>query len=300
MKKIVAILFFICFAGYISAQQTKVIVFLKQAAPVNGELIKLDAKGVELNPDGNISFRFIKSELIDSVFIQGIGKTIIYPMTKDLDTAIVSKDYLDYEQNVSQSVSSGNKNFIIYAGAGYFNTDGDYFSGFNSGPGLNIGMNYYLRSLFPGTNLLIGLEFSKGWISGDPLRVWNNNNISEIETSLGITMYSIHLGRAWSLSSSNSDFHILLGLTILDNEVIFKGGDESITTSQSKTAIKLGAGFLIDISESLFINLNMNYDAILGKKEKKETFMNFYDPNEPKFTFLGGVMRITVEFGFTF
>ncbi|MCK6606174.1 MAG: hypothetical protein L6Q59_14860 [Ignavibacteriaceae bacterium] len=283
----------------ILSQTYNVNVYLTNNTIIQGKLIKLSEKGIEIDPAGNVSFRFIKSESIDSVMITELNKILRYPIQLDSLSSFLPEDITSSEiGDNNTSKNSTDELFHISAGSNYFSTGGDYYTGFNTGFGINLATNLYFGSLTSKNRIFIGFEFGKGWISGEPMSFVFNGDVYNSKSSLTLNSYSLYVGRAWGLSSSQTSFNLLFGLTKLDHQVKIETEGISRTIDESKTSVRLGCGFLVDIATDIFISISLDYDAILGEEKKNETFITFYEPNKPKFTLLGGVFKAGIKLAY--
>ena len=71
----------IVFSSFAYCQDYKVKVNLKDSSVVEGKLIKMSSEGVELNPGGNVKFRFISAARIKNVYLVEPNKIVDYPVS---------------------------------------------------------------------------------------------------------------------------------------------------------------------------------------------------------------------------
>ena len=289
LKSIFILVF--CLAAVVEAQDYNVKINLIDGNIIEGRLLKISAQGVDINPGGNVKYRFISAKRIKNVEIVELNKTIDYPLSKtDLPNEI-----LDYETDYVNGQQYGFPKFLGFGSAGYSLVGGDYYEGFNSGFDFRLGMYYLFYDSDPSASrYFLGFSYNHSSVTGD--------KIYGYEPQLLLNEYSFEFGKTTELFNGGHYLYFLLGVVIVTNEVSIEiesqnGVVSSVNVNETKAALRLEGDGSIAISSKVSILISLGYDIVLGPKKYQTTY---YNPNEPNFSIAGGIFNLSAGLSYGF
>lgn len=280
----------IVFSACAYCQDYNVKVTLKDSSIVEGKLIKISSEGVEINPGGNVKFRFISAARIKNVYLVESNKIVDYPLVVDSLPGEIS----EYESPDDPTQQVGFPNFLGIGTFGYASAGGDYYEGFNDGTGLRLGLYYYFHdSNRTASRFLAGFSYSHLSITGD--------KIYGIEPTLMLNEYSFEFGRTTGLFGDGSYLYLLFGLVIVDNDIEMEveninGVTSSVHVSETRAALRIEGDASISLGAKFSILLSLGYDVVLAGKEQS----TYYSYNEPAFSAAGGAFYATAGLTYAF
>lgn len=271
----------------VSGQESSVKVSLKDSSIVEGKLLKISIEGVELNPGGNVKFRFISADRIKNVLFIDINKTIEYPLV--LDSLPDDLKELDETSTYNQQ-NGGFPDFLALINFGYGSITGNYYTGYNSGLQYKIGLHYYFHDPNPrSSRFLLGFSYNNYSISGP--------KIYGYETNLSLSEYSFEFGRTTNLLGKANYLYFLMGFVIVSNTVS-ASIPSTVTANQTKIALRMEGSASINIVEKLSFLISVGSDIVMGSNEKSKT--TYYDYNEPAIKFEGLILNLSLGFTYGF
>ena len=288
------ILFFVLIPALIYCQDYNVKINLKDGSVVEGKLLKITAEGIDINPGGNVKFRFISADRIKNVEIVELNKTVEYPLTGNP----LPEEIKDYESDEPPAQGGGFPSFLGIGSIGYASAgDWKYYEGFNSGSVWRLGLYYYFHeSDISASRFLIGFTYNHLNIKGD--------KILGIEPNLAVGEYSFEFGRTTGLIGNGHYLYLIMGFVVVTNDIEMEldnsnGVSSSVHVNETKAALRIEGGGSINLGSKLSILLSLGYDILLGKNEQAYDYY-YYDPNTPKFTIIGGIFNVSAGIAYGF
>ena len=259
----------------ILGQDYNVKVTLKDGSIVEGKLLKISAEGVDINPGGNVKYRFISSDRIQNVNIVELNKIVEFPL---IDGSI-PQEVVEYKMDESPTPTYGFPKFLGIGTIGYASVgDWGYYEGLNSGMAFRLGLYYFFHETdVTASRFLVGFTYYNASIGGD--------KIYEYEPKLGLSEYSFEFGRTTGLLGKGSYFYYLMGLVVVTNDLEINlgttsGVSSSLHTNETKFAIRFEVDGSIYLGSRLSLLISLGYDVVMGEKQKSSS----YSYNEPVFS----------------
>jgi len=288
LKSIFILILF--FAAVVEAQDYNVKINLKDGNIIEGKLLKISAQGVDINPGGNVKYRFVSAERIKNVEIVELQKTIEYPLANDDMPEEIMGNEIDY----GSGQQAGFPRFLGIGSGGYSSVGGDYYLGFNSGFNFHLGMYYLFHDSNPtASRYFIGFTYSHSSVTGDKIYTY--------DPKLLLNEYSFEFGTTTGLFNGGHYLYGLLGLVIVSNEVSMEiesqnGVTSTLNVNETKAAIRIEGDGSISLGSKISILISLGYDIVLGPKEYK----TYYNPNEPNFSIAGGILNLSIGLSYGF
>ena len=128
----------------ILGQDYNVKVTLKDGSIVEGKLLKISVEGVDINPGGNVKYRFISSDRIQNVNIVELNKIVEFPL---IDGGI-PQELVEYKMDESPTPTYRLPKFLGIGTIGYASVgDWGYYERLNSGMAFRLGLYYFFHEL---------------------------------------------------------------------------------------------------------------------------------------------------------
>ena len=292
---VITILIFI-FSSIAVSQNYQVKVTTTNDTEITGLLLNISSNGVRIDPDGPVSFRFIKSDDISKVFIVELNKELTYPLDESLIPAEVSG-----ELSISTSNLGGFPNFSIFGAIGQSYAGGDYYEGFDSG------MTYHFRGIyfFPNddryqSRFFISFSYYNSTIAPEQNSI-DYYGVNIAFDDIAIDHYALEFGRTTDAIGNDSYLFFLFGLAYLNHEIKATGenyyGDvATISKNEDKFALRFEGGGVIGISPQLGLALTLGVDLVLSKNENNDP----YSYNSNPTTTSGSIINFAVGLNYDF
>jgi len=239
-------------------------VYLKDGSMVHGKLLQATENMLRIDPDGAVGLRTLMAEKVDRIKLDGSGRVLSFPLNQDDLTDSKYEEFQSASGIGSATYSSGLGRFGVSLGLGRVSPLGDYYEGIGSGFAYELaGLIRFSPDLRAGS-FFLRMTLAKASIDGTYNDYYSGTNYS---FEGNIRDIGAEFGRTTSLSKNDTHLWGSMGLGFIKSTLI--------SYSESKTALRFGAGAVIGVNEKAGVCLNVTGDFILKKGSSSGSY--YYD-----------------------
>jgi hypothetical protein len=119
--------------------------------------------------------------------------------------------------------------------------------------------------------------------------------ISGLEPKLNLNEYGLEVGVTTRRFEGGHYLYLLVGLTLVSNEVSVPIQSMALSISESKAAIRMEGGASFYLGGRLSLLFAVGYDAVVGEKKATNGNSYVYQANNPGTTeFAGGILNFSL------
>jgi len=301
-----AVLLLFCLGHVTEAKDYNVVVSLKDGSSVKGILLQLTEEGVKIDPEGAVSFRSIADEEIDSVYVEKLDRTLLYPLSAgeippEL-SGLNSKVRVSMGRTLPRE-TSGFRTFALTLTGGIVTTgpgDKEYYEGFTTGPTYQVGLRFNIPEDDPHSNrIFLGLLYHYSSIHAEDesiLMGWDEFGVPiyMVFDPLHVQNIGFEIGATTNTIGTDSYLYGLIGLSFLKHTLTARAEYDgttlaSTTVNDSQTGIRLGGGGVIGLSSRTGIEIKVAWDLLLSRSSSN---YYYYGQTSPESN--GGLLSLTV------
>lgn len=264
----------------VKGENYDVVVYSKVNSELAGKLLSIKPASISIDPEGPVSLRMFSSSEIDSVYIAGLDTVLCYPLEQGQIPPELSK----YSKKMRYGSTNRNEAFNLSISGGFAAAGLDYYEGYTSGLSYEFEARFiFLESSARQSGFFVGIAIRHSSI-GVENELKNtligydqqSNPVYMVFKPLSINHYSLRFGRSWYFSNSISNFHLVCGISVLDNEAaaelqLERNGEREVieraSTSESKFAGSLSIGVIAAMSSHVGIKWSIGYEIFVTGEE---------------------------------